>query len=261
MTALLEAALGYAARGIPTYPMHWPRHTPGGASLACSCHRGPVCDRPAKHPLVRHGVKEATTDPDRIGRWWHRWPQANLGGPVAGTTGSPRPGRATAHPAASPTSIGAAAAAACSSHPAATSPVAATAGWLASTRHHCPRSQPPSASCSTPTGQPLPDWRILHGRSPRTGRPHSATRTAAGSWPTSWPPLAGHPRPAQPHPQPDRVQGLPLRRRRHARRGGRHPCVYHRRARHRPQPGRNQPHPRLGPHRRPGQPPHHPSPT
>jgi Bifunctional DNA primase/polymerase, N-terminal len=79
MTALLEAALAYAARGIPVYPVHWPRHTPGGASLACSCRRGPVCDRPAKHPLVRHGVKEATTDPDRIGRWWHRWPQANVG--------------------------------------------------------------------------------------------------------------------------------------------------------------------------------------
>jgi Bifunctional DNA primase/polymerase, N-terminal len=79
MTAQLEAALGYAARGIPVYPVHWPRRTPGGASLACSCRRGPVCDRPAKHPLVRHGVKEATTDPDRIGRWWRRWPQANLG--------------------------------------------------------------------------------------------------------------------------------------------------------------------------------------
>jgi Bifunctional DNA primase/polymerase, N-terminal len=41
--------------------------------------RGAACDRPAKHPLVRHGVKEATTDPDRIGRWWRRWPKANLG--------------------------------------------------------------------------------------------------------------------------------------------------------------------------------------
>jgi hypothetical protein len=38
-----------------------------------------ACDRPAKHPLLRHGVKEATTDPDMLGRWWHRWPQANLG--------------------------------------------------------------------------------------------------------------------------------------------------------------------------------------
>jgi Bifunctional DNA primase/polymerase, N-terminal len=75
----LEAALGYAARGIPVYPAHWPRPTPGGASLACSCPRGPGCDRPAKHPLVRHGVHDATTDPEVIGRWWRRWPQANVG--------------------------------------------------------------------------------------------------------------------------------------------------------------------------------------
>jgi Bifunctional DNA primase/polymerase, N-terminal len=79
MTRLLEAALGYAGRGIPVYPVHWPRRIPGRASLACSCPRGPACDRPAKHPLVRHGVKEATTDPARISRWWHRWPRANLG--------------------------------------------------------------------------------------------------------------------------------------------------------------------------------------
>jgi hypothetical protein len=79
MTRLLDAALSYAARGIPVYPVHWPRPIPDGVSLACSCPRGPACDRPAKHPLVRHGVKEATTDPDRIGRWWQRWPQANVG--------------------------------------------------------------------------------------------------------------------------------------------------------------------------------------
>jgi hypothetical protein len=79
MTPLLEAALAYAARGIPVYPVHWPRPTPGRASPACSCPRGLACDRAAKHPLVRHGVKEATTDPDRIRRWWRRWPQANIG--------------------------------------------------------------------------------------------------------------------------------------------------------------------------------------
>jgi Bifunctional DNA primase/polymerase, N-terminal len=79
MSALRDAALGHAAWGIPVYPVHWPRPIPGRASLACSCPRGPACDRPAKHPLLRHGVKEATSDPDRIGRWWRRWPQANLG--------------------------------------------------------------------------------------------------------------------------------------------------------------------------------------
>jgi hypothetical protein len=79
MSALLQAALGYAARGIPVYPAHWPRPTPDGASLACSCPRGRSCDRPAKHPLVRHGRNDATTQPDQLGRWWSRWPQANLG--------------------------------------------------------------------------------------------------------------------------------------------------------------------------------------
>jgi Bifunctional DNA primase/polymerase, N-terminal len=78
MSALLDAALGYAARGIPVYPVHWPHPTPGGASLACSCPRGPACDRPAKHPLVRHGLHDATTDPAQLGRWWRRWPQANV---------------------------------------------------------------------------------------------------------------------------------------------------------------------------------------
>jgi hypothetical protein len=79
MNAPLDAALGYAARGIPVYPAHWPHPTLGGASLACSCPRGPDCDRPAKHPLVRHGIHDATTDPDRLERWWRRWPHANLG--------------------------------------------------------------------------------------------------------------------------------------------------------------------------------------
>jgi hypothetical protein len=79
MNPLLVAALGYAARGIPVYPVHWPRPISGGASLACSCPRGPACDRPAKHPLLRHGAKDATTDPGRLGRWWRRWPQANVG--------------------------------------------------------------------------------------------------------------------------------------------------------------------------------------
>jgi Bifunctional DNA primase/polymerase, N-terminal len=79
MIRLLEAALGYAARGIPVYPIHWPRPTPGRAALVCSCPRGRYCDRPAKHPLVWHGVKDASCDPAQLARWWQRWPDANIG--------------------------------------------------------------------------------------------------------------------------------------------------------------------------------------
>ena len=195
MNALLDAALGYAARGIPVYPVHWPCPAPGGASPGCSCRQGVACDRPAKHPLVRHGIHDATCDRAQLERWWQRWPQANLGlatgivfdaldvdgpaglaalrqlartanlrlpGPLVATggggwtTGSPPPGSATAHPAASPTSTGAASAGACSPHPVAMSPAAPTAGCATSTRRRCPRYRPPCAACSTPTDQPRP---------------------------------------------------------------------------------------------------------
>jgi hypothetical protein len=79
MNALLEAALGYAARGIPVYPVHWPHLNPGEARTACSCRHRVACDRPAKHPLVRHGIHDATTNQAQLERWWQRWPQANLG--------------------------------------------------------------------------------------------------------------------------------------------------------------------------------------
>ena len=55
MTPLLEAALGYAARGWPVFP----------------CRRD-------KAPLTQHGVGDATTDPARIREWWARWPEANV---------------------------------------------------------------------------------------------------------------------------------------------------------------------------------------
>ena len=92
MTALLDAALGYAARGIPVYPVHWPHLNPGEASLACSCPRGPSCDRAAKHPLVRHGIHDATTNPAQLERWWSRWPAANLGLVPDLPAGRPVPG-------------------------------------------------------------------------------------------------------------------------------------------------------------------------
>jgi hypothetical protein len=70
---LLDAALAYARHGIPVLPVHTP--AVGGG---CSCGR-PACDRPGKHPRLRHGLSDASTDPRRIEMWWAHWPEANVG--------------------------------------------------------------------------------------------------------------------------------------------------------------------------------------
>jgi hypothetical protein len=89
---LRDAAVGYAARGIPVLPLHYPLSHRGGlqpvgddhpavARAACSC-RDPSCGQVAKHPLgslVPHGVKDATCNRARILAWWTRHPQANIG--------------------------------------------------------------------------------------------------------------------------------------------------------------------------------------
>jgi hypothetical protein len=92
---LRDAALGYASRGVPVLPLHYPlphhgdlqaltgeqqRPRPAGGS-GCSC-RDPDCGQPAKHPLgslVPHGVKDATCNRARILAWWTRHPSANIG--------------------------------------------------------------------------------------------------------------------------------------------------------------------------------------
>ncbi|MEV4345073.1 bifunctional DNA primase/polymerase [Actinoplanes sp. NPDC049596] len=70
---LLTAALAYARHGIPVLPVH--TAGPDG----CSCDRGVRCERPGKHPHLRHGLTDATTDPHQIDLWWHHWPAANVG--------------------------------------------------------------------------------------------------------------------------------------------------------------------------------------
>ncbi|GGN36801.1 hypothetical protein FHR83_006533 [Actinoplanes campanulatus] len=70
----LTAALAYARHGIPVLPVHTPDQ--GGV---CSCHRGARCDSPGKHPRLRHGLSEASTDPHQIRLWWTFWPRANVG--------------------------------------------------------------------------------------------------------------------------------------------------------------------------------------
>jgi hypothetical protein len=89
---LRDVALGYASRGIPVLPLHYPLpHRSGlqpvsgdqlpAPGTGCSC-RDPACGQPGKHPLgslVPHGVKDATTNRARILAWWTRHPQANIG--------------------------------------------------------------------------------------------------------------------------------------------------------------------------------------
>jgi hypothetical protein len=92
---LRDAALGYASRGIPVLPLHYPllHHssvqpvTDDGqlahptVGTGCSC-RDPSCGQVAKHPLgslVPHGLKEATTNRARVLAWWTQQPQANIG--------------------------------------------------------------------------------------------------------------------------------------------------------------------------------------
>jgi hypothetical protein len=56
-TVLRDAALAYAQRGWPVFPL-----IPG-----------------SKKPRTEHGFKDASTDPDQINQWWGKWPAANIG--------------------------------------------------------------------------------------------------------------------------------------------------------------------------------------
>lgn len=61
----LSAALDYAARGWPVFPLR-----PGGKNPAIPKDEG------------GRGHLDATTDQDQIRRWWRRWPDANIGVPT-----------------------------------------------------------------------------------------------------------------------------------------------------------------------------------
>ena|SRR5215210_3550502 len=62
---LHNAALAYARRSVPVFP----------------------CEPGAKRPLTRNGHWDATTDPRVVGRWWRRWPTANVGIPTGKKSG------------------------------------------------------------------------------------------------------------------------------------------------------------------------------
>lgn len=72
----LAAALQLAALGWPVFPVHTP--VVNGEVVRCSCGKAD-CTSVGKHPNTRHGIKDATTDPEQIKRWWRTWPDANIG--------------------------------------------------------------------------------------------------------------------------------------------------------------------------------------
>lgn len=80
MNEMLAAAISYAERGWRVFPLH------GIVNGLCTCGRR-SCGSVAKHPLVRRGLYEATTDPKQIQSWWRRWRSANVGIATGATSG------------------------------------------------------------------------------------------------------------------------------------------------------------------------------
>lgn len=71
----LEAALCYADMGWFVLPCFTP------ANGVCDCpdtYKARGDCKPGKHPRTAHGLHDATTDQERIRRWWAMWPHANV---------------------------------------------------------------------------------------------------------------------------------------------------------------------------------------
>jgi hypothetical protein len=77
---MLAAALRYAKRGFPVFPVHNVRNG------VCSCGKK-SCEHPGNHPRTKHGFKDATVDSERIAQWWTMWQDANIGIPTGPASG------------------------------------------------------------------------------------------------------------------------------------------------------------------------------
>lgn len=72
MNPLLCAARSYAERGWEVFPCHGI-----DTRLRCGCGRAD-CSSPGKHPLLQHGLTEASSDSRTVEGWWKRWRHANV---------------------------------------------------------------------------------------------------------------------------------------------------------------------------------------
>jgi hypothetical protein len=81
---LLRAALYYAGRNWPVFPIWWV-----SKNGRCACGKA-SCAHPGKHPigkLAPRGRNSATTDPKKIKLWWRQYPKANIGLPTGPESG------------------------------------------------------------------------------------------------------------------------------------------------------------------------------
>lgn len=77
----LDYALKYTQKlGWSVIPCHWIEDG------QCSCNKKD-CPSPGKHPLTRHGIKDATRDEQQIRDWFEQWPQANIAVATGKTSG------------------------------------------------------------------------------------------------------------------------------------------------------------------------------
>jgi hypothetical protein len=65
-------AVRYAVHNWSILPVHTPRGD------GCSCGKL-ECASVGKHPRLSRGLASATTDRDKIQKWWRKWPDANIG--------------------------------------------------------------------------------------------------------------------------------------------------------------------------------------
>lgn len=82
MSDLLNAALDYAERGLPVFPIWTALPSLAGGGFICACGKPHKDQNAAKHPMSRlapNGFKDATTDAARIKHFWTCAPNANIG--------------------------------------------------------------------------------------------------------------------------------------------------------------------------------------
>lgn len=76
----LDFALKYAELGWPVFPLH------SISNGKCSC-GSEKCASPGKHPRIKNWPDEASTDSDKIKRWWEMWTDSNIAVPTGFKSG------------------------------------------------------------------------------------------------------------------------------------------------------------------------------